>query len=198
MRKILVLNRVTMDCMFAGPEGEIDWFVPDGELDQKLFGEQKVGAPDTVLFGRTTYEMFESYWPKIAEGETDLEYAPSENEALSAERKIADMLTKMTKIVVSHKPRQFTWKNSEMLEGELVEGVKKLKASKGGDIIIFGSGTIIQQLQNANLIDDYWLILTPVVLGNGKPQFEGVERFNLELVSSEAFASGNILAHYKA
>jgi dihydrofolate reductase len=196
VRKILVFNRITIDGMFAGPDGDIDWFVPDPEIDQEVFGKQQIGAPDTVLFGKTTYEMFESYWPKVAQGAANLEYSPEGEEALIAEREIAELLTRMTKIVVSHEPRTFTWENSTAFEGELIDEVKKLKTGEGGDIIIFGSGTIVQQLQDANLIDDYWFILTPVVLGRGKPQFKDVKQFNAELVSSKAFNSGNILLHY--
>lgn len=198
MRKIIVFNRITVDGMYAGLHGEIDWFIPDPEIDQEVFTAQKIGTPDTVLFGRTTYEMFEAYWPKVEAGATDLEYSPEGEEALKHERRIADMLSKMTKIVVSNQPRDFTWENSEPLQGELIDSIKQLKTSDGGDIIIFGSGTIVQQLQNAHLIDDYWLILTPAVLGSGKPLFADTERFNLELVDSKAFSSGNILLHYSA
>lgn len=193
-----MLNRVTLDSFFAGPDGEIDWFVPDPELEKELIFDGKAGKPVTILFGRTTYEMFEGYWPKVAKGEINLDYSPEGEEAQAAERKMASLLTQMKKLVFSKTLKEVNWKNTSIVSSELTGEVKKLKKENGGDIIIFGSGTIVQQLTNEGLIDEYIFILTPVILGAGKALFEDVTRNNLMLLEAKAFASGNALLRYNS
>ncbi len=192
-----MLNRVTLDGFFAGPNGEIDWFIPDSEIDKELIEEKKAGTPDTILFGRVTYEMFENYWPKVAEGATNLNYSPKDEGAQAAERKIADSLTKMRKIVFSKTLKKADWENTAVFSGDLIEEVKRLKQENASDIIIFGSGTIVQQLTSAGLIDDYWFIVTPVILGAGKALFSGVKKVDLQFVEAKHFQSGNVVIHYK-
>jgi dihydrofolate reductase len=89
-----------------------------------------------------------------------------------------------------------TWRNSHLAKGSLADEVQQLKQGDGPDIIVFGSGTIIQQLADEGLIDDYFLIITPAVVGAGKPLFKNVKKFNLELQESTSFKSGNVLLHY--
>jgi dihydrofolate reductase len=197
VRKIIMLNRVTLDGFFAGPNGEIDWFIPDSEIDKKLIEEGKAGTPDTVLFGRATYEMFESYWPEVAKGATNLNYSPKDEEGQAAERKIADSLAKMRKIVFSKTLKKVNWENTAVFSGDLIGEVKRLKKENVSDMIIFGSGTIVQQLTSAGLIDDYWFIVTPVILGAGKSLFSGVKKVGLQFVEAEYFKSGNVVLHYK-
>jgi dihydrofolate reductase len=184
MRKVVMLNRVSIDGFFAGPNGEIDWFVQDPEVDQAT---HKMMNPKTVLFGRVTYQMFESYWPHVA---TDPN-APKEA------RTIANELNEMTKVVFSKTLKQVTWENSKLVKGDVTKQVKELKQGKGADITIFGSGTIVQQLANEGLIDEYLIVATPVVLGTGKPLFKDVKKHTLELLETRYFKSGNVLLHYR-
>ncbi len=192
-----MLNRVSLDDFFAGPNGEIDWFIPDSDIDKELIEEKKAGAPDTILFGWVTYEMFESYWPKMVKGVTNLDYSPEGEEDKIAERKIAETLTKMRKIVFSKTLKKTDWENTVILSDSLIEEVKRLKKENSSDIIIFGSGTIVQQLTSAGLIDDYWFIVTPVILGAGKALFSGVKKVNLQFMQAKHFQSGNVVIHYK-
>jgi len=184
MRKIIVLNRVSLDGFFAGPNGEIDWFVQDPEIDT---ASHEMMHPDTILFGRVTYQQFESFWPQVAR---DPKSSPGF-------RKLADELNQMTKVVFSTTLKEVTWENSTLLKGSLIEEVRTLKQGKGPDITMFGSGTLVQQLTNEGLIDDYLMIVTPVVLGTGKPLFKEVKRSPLELVEARNFHSGNVLLHYR-
>ena len=179
-----MLNRISLDGFFAGPNGEIDWFIPDIEVDKAV---HEGGNADTVLLGRVTYELFESHWPKVEE---DLN-APQEA------RKTANELTQMTKIVFSQTLKEVTWKNSKLIRRNITEEVKKLKQEKGSGIMIFGSGTIVQQLAAERLIDDYWFIVTPVILGAGKSLFTGIKKLDLKLMGAEKFKSGNVVLHYK-
>jgi dihydrofolate reductase len=103
----------------------------------------------------------------------------------------------MTKIVFSKTLTEVTWENSKLVKGNVTEEVRRLKQGKGSGITIFGSGTIVQQLTSEGLIDDYWFIATPVVLGTGKPLFAGVRKLDLELLDTRNFKSGNVVLHYK-
>ena len=139
-----------------------------------------------MLLGNVTYTMFENSWPQIAKD-------PKAPEEL---HKLADEVIGMTKVVFSQTRKEVTWENSKLFSGNILEEVEKLKQAEGTDIIIFGSGTIVQQLSNAGLIDEYLIIVTPVVLGNGKPLFGDVKRLNLRLLEARHFKSGNVLLRY--
>lgn len=189
MRKVIMFNRVSVDGFFAGPNGEIDWFVVDPELDKALheMGQPDVVAPGTVLLGRVTYQLFESYWPKVAADPN----APKEA------RIIADELNQMTKVVFSKTLKEVSWVNTKLVKGDVAKEVSELKQEKGSDILIFGSGTIVQQLTAGGLIDEYMFAVTPVILGAGKSLFSGVQKLDLELLEARNFKSGNVLLHYK-
>lgn len=185
MRKVIMLNRVSIDGFFAGPNGEIDWFIHEPEVDQAA---HEMMQPDTLLLGRVTYQMFESYWPHVA----------TDPHASEGARILADELNQMTKVVFSKTTlKEVTWENSKLVKGDITEEVKELKQGKGADITIFGSGTIVQQLANEGLIDEYLMVVTPAVLGTGKPLLKDVKKFNLGLLEVRDFNSGNVLLHYK-
>lgn len=185
MRKIVMFNRVSLDGFFAGINGEKqDWFVQDPEVDEASHNMMK---PDTVLLGRVTYQMFESYWPKVA----------SDPNAPKDARKIADELNEMTKVVFSKTLKEVNWVNSKLVKDDIIEEVKKLKQGDGADITMFGSGSIVQQLADKGLIDEYLIAVTPVVLGEGKPLFKDVKTFKLKLLEARSFDSGNVLFHYE-
>lgn len=183
MRKIVVFNSVSLDGYYAGPNGEIDWFIHDPEVN---IAAHELMNPDTVIFGRVTYQMFEGYWPHVADDPT----------APEAARNMADELNQMTKIVFSRTQRDVSWRNSILFNDRLSDQVRSLKGANGEDITIFGSGSIIQQLANEGLIDEYLLAVTPVILGAGKPLFKGVPFEELRLLHSKTYNSGMILLHY--
>jgi dihydrofolate reductase len=181
-----MFNRISIDGFFAGSDGEIDWFIHDSEVDKAA---HEIMQPDTLLFGRATYEMFVSYWPHVA----------ADPQAPRQARTLARELNQMTKVVFSKGTlKEVTWVNSKLVKGDIIKEVRKLKQGKGADIAIFGSGTIFQQLANGGLIDEYLLAVTPVVLGTGKPLFKEVENINLKLLKARSFKSGNVLLHYAA
>jgi dihydrofolate reductase len=185
MRKIIMFNRISIDGFFAGPNGEThEWFITDPEVDKAA---HKMMQPDTVLFGRVTYQMFENYWPKVA---TDSK-APKEAHATARE------LNEMTKLVFSKTLKEVTWENSKLIKGNLAEEIKKLKQGNGPDMVIFGSGTLVQQLTDEGLMDEYLFVVTPVILGAGKSFFKNVKKSNLKLLEAKRFKSGNIILHYK-
>jgi dihydrofolate reductase len=189
MGRIVVLNRVSLDGYFAGPNGELDWTVQDPELDRYVMGggrELEADPPGVVLLGRVTYELFEAYWPHVA----------ANPNAPEGERRMATALDTMTKVVFSTTRHEVTWQNSRLLPGNVADEVRALKDG-GASMIIFGSGTIIRELADAGLIDEYQLVVTPKALGAGKTLFAGGRPFAVTLVEARAFpASGNVLLRY--
>jgi dihydrofolate reductase len=185
MRKVIMFNSVSLDGYYAGPNGEIDWFTHDPEVDNAA---HQMMNPDTIIFGKTTYQMFEGYWPHVARDSNAPENA----------RIIANELNQMSKVIFSTTLQEVTWENSVLFNGNLAEEVKKLKQQNSGDITIFGSGTIVQQLEDHGLINEYIVKLIPVILGTGKSLFHHVREHKLKLIESKAFRSGVVILHYKS
>lgn len=193
MRKIVMLNRVSMDGFFASRNQKtwgMDWFVQDPEVDKAAHALVAGDSPpDTLILGGITYRGLERSWtPWLKDPK-----APKQMKA------VAEELTGMNKVVFSKslKKGEITWENTQLHATNLIKVVKNLKQGKGAGIMIMGSGTIIQQLANAGLIDEYVFIVTPVVAGEGKPLFKDVKQFGLKLLSTKSFKSGNDLLHYE-
>lgn len=188
MRKVVMLNRISIDGFFASPNemtGGMDWFVPDPEVDKAVRGLGSAPA-NTLLLGAKTYTMFQHSWvPMLKDPNT-----PSELKAVAQE------LTNMTKIVFSHTLTSSSWENTRFVESDLPGTVQNLKQQKGADIMVMGSGTIVQQLTNAGLIDEYIFIVSPVIAGKGKALFKDVEQRGITPLSIQSFASGNIVLQY--
>lgn len=185
MRKIVMMNRISLDGYFAGPNGEIDWFIHDSEVDRFA---HTLMHPDTLLMGRLTYQMFEASWVPVFNDPNASEHA----------RILATELTNMTKIVFSNSLDAVTWDNSQLVAGDIIPAVKQQKSGEGADIAIFGSGTIVQQLAKHDLIDEYIIILTPAIMGAGQFLFEGFDTTNFDLLQTQRFDSGNVVLHYRS
>jgi len=172
---------MSVDGYFCGPNGEIDWFVLDKEFDDHSL--EILDTVDTFLFGRTTYEGMASYWPTMGES-----YNPE----------VAKRMNGYVKIGVSEEPLDLSWNNSQQLQGDLIEEVTKLKQQEGANICIYGSGDIARQLTDAGLIDEYNLLIHPVILGDGKTLFKGIkQRTPLTLTDVRQFKSGIVMHSYK-
>jgi dihydrofolate reductase len=188
MRKITVFNFITLDGFFAGPLGEIDWFKSikkDEEFDKETHDQVKSGG--TVIFGRTTYEMMKNYW--------------STPEAIKSDPKMAKIVNNGDKIVFSRKlesvEEEPNWKNVSLLKEITKENINKLKKKKGKDITIIGSGSIVRQLTDLGLIDEYQLMVVPVVLGAGKSFFTNVRQMDLELIEGKLYKNGIVQLRYR-
>ncbi len=188
MRKISVFNYVTLDGFFAGPMGEIDWFKSikkDKQFDKETHEQAKSGG--TVLLGRTTYEMMKSYWPTP--------------EAMRNDPEMAKVMDNDEKIVFSRKLESVeegpNWKNVTLLKEITKENITKLKKQKGKDITIIGSGTIVRQLTDLGMIDEYQLMVVPVVLGAGKSFFTNARQMDMELVEGKLYKNGVVMLRYK-
>jgi dihydrofolate reductase len=181
MRKIIVSNLVTLDGLFAGPNGELDWHVVNDEFFKQA--NDLLDSVDTFLFGRVTYQGMADYWTSPA--------------AMADDPVITPKMNKTAKIVFSKTLDKAEWQNSTLVKGDLAAEITRLKQQPGQDMVIFGSGEIVSALTSLGLIDDYRLYVVPVVLGSGKPMFEGITRpVNLKLTETKAFNTGVVLLRY--
>ena len=188
MRKIIVLSFITLDGVMQAPGGPEEdtsngfeyggWTVPYfDEFAGKVMAEQ-MKQPFNLLLGRKTFEIFASYWPQH-EGEW-----PG--------------ITKSTKYVVSNTIKKSEWSNSIFINGDVVMKIKKLKQEIGPDIQVHGSGDLVQTLLKHNLVDELWLKIFPVTLGEGKRLFaEGTIPASFTLFKSTVSPSGVLFASYK-
>ena len=182
MRKVIVSNMITLDGFLAGPDGDIDWHIADADFNDYALDMFK--SVDTLLFGRVTYQLMASYWP-----------TPS---ATTDDPIIADKMNNLAKIVFSKTLTKADWNNSRLAKGDISEEVKKLKQQPGKDMVIFGSSSLVSALTPPRLIDEYRLIVNPVILGSGLPEFTGIkDRVQLQLVEARAFRAGTVLLRYE-
>lgn len=186
MRKIVVFNLVSLDGYFAGEDGDISWHNVDDEFNK--FAIEQTSQFGGIIFGHTTYQLFEDYWPKALKDPTT---SPDD-------RKIAQIIDDMWKLVFSKSIKEVVWKNSKLFHTIDPEEIKKWKDIPGKDLVIFGSGTIVQQFANLGLIDEYRLMVNPIILGKGKPLFANIkDQLDLKLIDTRIFKNGNVLLTYQ-
>jgi dihydrofolate reductase len=185
MRKITAFTNISVDGYFAGPNSEIDWFKNNDDKD-KEFTIELAKRSATLIFGHTTYERMAGYWPTPY--------------AVKNDPVVAGVMNSAPKIVFSKtlKPVKDgpVWKNVKVLHEIKREEIVKLKEQGGGDFAILGSGAIVQQLANLGLIDEFQLLVHPVILGAGKYLFKSVNRMNLKLLDTRTFGSGKVFLKY--
>ncbi len=196
MRRIVVFNLISVDGFFARENGDIDWHQVDDEFNQ--FAIEQTDSFGGIIFGRTTYQLFESFWPQ----------ALKDPNTSNDDRKVAQIIDDIWKLVFSKTLKEVTWKNSKLYHEIDPKEVNKWKQYDGPpsppaggfgevkkDLAIFGSGTIVQQFSDLGLIDEYRLMVNPVVLGKGKTMFK--KPMNLKLTNTRIFKNGNVLLYYQ-
>jgi dihydrofolate reductase len=182
MRKIIVSNLVSLDGFFEGPNREIDWFVVEEEFFE--YAKELLRSVDTILFGRITYEGMASYWPTLAAADND----PT----------ITHKMNNLSKVIFSKTLSEVEWNNSKLVKGNIAEEIRKMKEEPGKDMVIFGSGSIVSALTRLGLIDEYRIIVNPVILGKGNPLFKGLQdKLNLELLKTQKLKSGVVIFYYQ-
>ena len=175
MRKITAGLFIALDGVVEAPD---QWHFPYFNEEMGAAVDADIGAADTLLLGRKTYDSFAGAWP-------ERETAGEEDAA------IAKSLGDARKIVVSNQQLEFTWRNSEQLQGDLVEAVTALKNEPGGGISMSGSVSIVRQLLDAGLLDELHLLVHPIAVRMGMRLFdEGDTPVPLRLISSETFQTG--------
>jgi dihydrofolate reductase len=193
MRKVIVSEFVTLDGVMEDPGGAEcfehgGWSIRLGSEEQERF---KFGElADALLLGRETYEGFAAAWPIMM----DAYDGPRRAEL----QEYADMMNGYPKHVVSTTLQEPLEWNATLVKGDVAEEVSKLKRQPGKDILVFGSGDLVNTLMQHGLVDEYRLMIFPVVLGSGKRLFrEGSDRRALELVDSKRFETGVLYLTYR-
>jgi dihydrofolate reductase len=187
VRKVVATEFVSLDGVMEDPS----WTFQFASEEQEKFKLDELSASDGLLLGRVTYEGFAVAWPDMTE-----QYEGPRRAELG---EYADMMNGYPKYVVSTTLEgPLEWNNSTLMEGDVAEEVSRLKQQPGKDILIFGSADLVNALMQHDLIDEYRLMIFPVVLGKGKRLFgDGIDMKFLELVGTETFGSGVVVLTYR-
>ena len=186
MRNLILQEFVSVDGMAAGPNGSVD-FIPAASSGDQSFGKRQSGfldSIDSILLGRVTYEMFVGYWPNAA----------------GDEKEFADKLNAIPKIVFSKSLDRAPWGDwdeATVVKTSAAREIEKLKQQPGKDMVIWGSISLAQSLITEGLIDEYQLIVCPVLLVEGRRLFdEHVSSGAMHLLSTRSFDRGTVLLSY--
>lgn len=198
MRKIIVSEFVSLDGVIEGP-GAMDsfqfagWTMPYGNEEIMKFKYDELFAADALLLGRITYDGFAAAWPKIT-GAGDF----------------GERMNSIPKFVVSKTADKLGWQNSTLIARDagrqnddngqdgIAQAITKLKDQPGKDILVFGSSQLIETLMRTGLIDEYRLLVYPVVLGAGKKLFKDGTNAKLKFIEMQSFSTGVVLLRYTA
>jgi dihydrofolate reductase len=188
MRKIVLTEWVSLDGYTSGPNDDMSFVGESFDEDMGRYQGEIVETADTLLLGRLTYESFAGAWPHM----------PDNPNASEGEKWYARQLNAMRKIVFSTTLASADWNNSELVRSIDASAINALKEQDGKDILIYGSASIVQQMTNLGLIDEYQVLVHPVLLGGGKTLFANVsDKHPLRLVSSRQLSSGVVLLTYQ-
>ena len=186
MRNLIFFMHTSLDGFVAGLNGELDWV----NLDDAMFDfvATMTDQADTALYGRVTYEMMQGYWPKAGE----------QPNASKHDKVHSNWYNNVSKVVLSKTIHETGLHNTKVIGDRLSDNINKLKQQNGKNILIFGSPGASQSLLNEGLIDEFWLFVNPIILGEGIPLFKDLTgTTKLNLVESKTFACGVIALHYR-
>lgn len=182
MSKLFIFNMMSLDGYFEGPDHDLSWHNVDKEFND--FAIKQLDEIGALLFGRVTYQVMASYWP------TEM--------AIKDDPVVANKMNSVSKIVFSRTLRGADWENTRLVSINAAEEVARLKQQPGKDLAIFGSADLAASLAPAGLIDEYRVMVNPVVLANGTPLFKGIsDKQNMTLAGTRTFRSGNVLLTYR-
>lgn len=185
VRKLIVFNNVTLDGCFVDANGDMRWAHnanPDPEWDAFVGANASGGG--TLVFGRVTYDLMASYWPTPV---------AAKNAPL-----VAEGMNRCQKMVFSRTLDSVSWNNTKLVKSNPGAEMRKMKSEPGGGMCILGSGSIVAQLAEEGLIDEYNFVMIPVVLGKGRTMFEGVtKKLSLKPTKTRMFSNGNVLLCYE-
>ena len=183
MRKIRVFEQISVDGFFTDDKNDMSWAHKHDD-EWSRFTSGNASGDGELLFGRVTYEMMAAFWPTT--------------QAAQMWPQVAEGMNRMRKIVISRSLTSVTWRNTTLLQGDLVTEAARLKQQPGPDIAILGSGSIVSQLTEARLIDEYQIVVNPIVLGRGRTLFETMRHKKpLALTQTRKFTNGNVVLWYE-
>jgi dihydrofolate reductase len=184
MRKLVVFNNVSLDGYFTGPNGDFSWAHSGNDAEFNTFVADNASGGGQLLLGRITYDIMASYWPTPI--------------ALKNDPIVAEGMNRMPKIVFSRTMDKAAWSNTQVVKNDIASAVRRLKTEDGPGMAILGSGSIVSQLAPAGLIDEYQIVVNPIVLGAGRTMFDGLtDQLRLKLIKSRTFSNGKVYVCYE-
>jgi dihydrofolate reductase len=179
MRKLFWQMNVTLDGFMEGPNRELTDTAQVVDEDFDRYATEMLKSIDAIFLGRRTYQLFAGYWT-------------------SATGPDADRLNELPKIVFSRTLEKVEWKNSRLVKENLAEEVARLKQQPGKDLALFGSADLASSFMRHDLIDEYRIFVTPVILGRGTPMFKDIkDRIALKLSKATTWSSGVVALYYR-
>jgi dihydrofolate reductase len=183
MRKLIVFNMISADGYFTDAGGDMSW-AHKQDKEWTDFTSSNASGNGVLLFGRKTYDLMVSYWPTPMAAENSPE--------------VAEGMNRMEKVVFSRTMDKASWNNTKLVKTDLPSEIRKMKNEPGDGMVILGSGTIVSQLADEGLIDEFQIVMSPIALGKGRTIFEGLKKkIALKLTSSRVFGNGNVLLCYQ-
>jgi dihydrofolate reductase len=166
----------------------MDWVTTNFSQDMGKYVDDVYAHADTLFLGEVTYKIMASYWPT----------AETNPEAFQGDAEGAQTMNSLRKVVFSKNLKELAWSNSTLKTAIVPEEIQKLKLEPGKNMLVAGSASVVRQLTHFGLVDEYHLLIHPVILGNGKPLFKGMsERHTLKLIRTEVFTNGVVLLRYE-
>ncbi len=182
MRKVLVFNNVSLDGYIADEKGDMSW-AHNQDPEWLSFTAENAKGQAEMVFGRITYEMMAGWWPTP--------------QAMQGMPDVARAMNEAPKVVFSRTLDEATWPNTRLVKSDPVAEVRRMKAQTGPGLLVMGSGTVVSQLTDAGLVDEYQLVLHPIALGRGKKMLDVRERTPLVLMKTRVFKNGNVVLWYE-
>lgn len=181
MGRLILFDLVSLDGFFEAPGHDISWHSVDDEFDRLAI--EQLDAAGCLVFGRVTYELMASFWPS--------------EQGMREDPEVARRMNALPKVVFSRTLRSAGWENTRLAGGDAAAEMAALKGAVEKEIYLFGSADLAATFTAAGLIDEYRVIVNPIVLGAGTPLFKPGRRLDLRLIESRAYENGNVLLRYE-
>jgi dihydrofolate reductase len=185
MGKLIVFNQQSLDGYFTDANADMSFAHntnPDTEWDEFVSGNARQGG--VLVFGRITYDLMASFWP-----------TPVAAEQMPV---VAERMNNLPKVVFSRTLKKAAWNNTRLVNNDMIGELRKMKSDSNEGMAIMGSGSIVSQLAPQGLIDEYQIVVIPIVLGKGRTMFEGMNgKIPLKLAKTRSFRNGNVLLCYE-
>lgn len=181
MRKLVVFLHSSLDGFVEGPQGAMDigWITYNHELEG--FANEVLQTADTIVWGRKTYEMMYDYWPTV----------PSNENASEHELNHAKWIENVEKVIFSKALNSVDWHNSRLVKKNVKDEIIHMKQQEGKDIVVLGSPRFAHYLMQLDVVDEYKITVSPILIGKGLPLFQNIhEQVDLKLIDSQTFESG--------
>jgi dihydrofolate reductase len=180
MRKLIVFNHISLDGYFTGENGDFRWaHTGSDDPEYAAFVAGNASGGGQLLFGRKTYDLMAGYWTTAMADQHD--------------PVVAKAMNNMQKVVFSRTMEKASWVNTKLIKNDIVSEIRKMKKEPGPGMVIMGSGQIIAQLAQEQVIDEYQIMVNPVALGKGRTMFDDMGKIlSMKLLSTRTFQNGKV------